>query len=312
MKVEQRIGRIERIGQRHREIPVLNLRYVGSPEHIVYGHLLIRLHIADIIVGTQQISRLPVTPKEFAQFADKTFSAEELERQATKRAQEAHQRTNRREMPPELYQIYRRLADQANLTRIRVDLQAIWEMLQASIYLQNLGCRLHEEGNELFMIVSNIPGVVDGAAITASRTTFDVGIPTFEGRLHFVTYGDPVSEAIVQQVEVFPLPDCIRRLEVETPDVPATIVGYAVAERDTEDQPYCRLVTSRDGMATVYLDAAVRLSQDDVEQLRQRRNLLRDHRARVSASGQKSSSSSWSTDHRQLSGNVARGKPVSS
>ena len=37
MKVEQRIGRIDRIGQRHRNISVLNLCYADSAEDIVYG-----------------------------------------------------------------------------------------------------------------------------------------------------------------------------------------------------------------------------------------------------------------------------------
>jgi hypothetical protein len=69
MKVEQRIGRIDRIGQRHRDISVLNLCYADSAEEIVYGRLLTRLHDAGIIVGTQQMSLLPVTPDEFAQLA---------------------------------------------------------------------------------------------------------------------------------------------------------------------------------------------------------------------------------------------------
>ena len=40
MKVEQRIGRIDRIGQRHEHIYVLNLCYVDSAEQIVYDRLL--------------------------------------------------------------------------------------------------------------------------------------------------------------------------------------------------------------------------------------------------------------------------------
>jgi hypothetical protein len=103
------------------------------------------------------------------------------------------------EMPPqELYQIYARLAEQAQLTRVPVDLAAIWQTLCESRYLRELGCRLHEKGNEPFMTVSNIPGVVDGTAITTSRPLFDTGSPAFEGRLHFATYGDVVFEAILQ------------------------------------------------------------------------------------------------------------------
>ena len=174
MKVEQRIGRIGRIGQRHRDISVLNLCYADSAEEIVYGRLLRRLHDAGIIVGTQQMSLLPVTPEEFAQLADKTLSAEALQRQAMKRAEAALQRTDSMEMsPPELYQIYERLAEHANQTPVPVDLPAIWQTLCESTYLQQLGCRSHGAAQAQVMTLMNIPGVVDGTAVTTSRTTYD-------------------------------------------------------------------------------------------------------------------------------------------
>jgi ERCC4-related helicase len=52
MKVEQRIGRIDRIGQKHDKVYVLNLCYAGSAEEIVYGRLLQRLARTGLIVGT--------------------------------------------------------------------------------------------------------------------------------------------------------------------------------------------------------------------------------------------------------------------
>ena len=253
---------------------MLNLCYVDSAEDIVYGRLLTRLAEVAKIVGTQQMSLLPVTPEEFSDLANETLSAETLERRAMERARLAQQRTASMEIAPqELYQIYARLAEQAQQTRAPVDLAAIWQTLCESRYLRELGCRLHEEGNEPFMIVSNIPGVVDGTAITTSRTMFDIGIPAFEGRLHFATYGDPVFEAILQQIEEFPLPDCIRRLEVEVPGVQATMVGYAVAEQGVDGLPHCRLVTSWDDLATLRLDPSGSLSEPELQPLRQR---LRD------------------------------------
>ena len=274
MKVEQRIGRIDRIGQQHRDIHVLNLCYADSAEDIVYGRLLTRLAEVAKIVGTQQMSLLPVTPEEFSDLANDTLSAETLERRALERARSAQQRSASMEIAPqELYQIYARLTAQAQQTSAPVDLGAIWQTWCESRYLREIGCRLHEDGNEPFITVSSIPGVVDGTAITVSRRTFDVGIPTFEGRLHFATYGDPVFEAILQQIEAFPLPDGIRRLEVEVPDVPATIVGYAVAERDAEGQLRCGLVTSWHDLAARQLNESRSLSEPDLEPLHQR---LRD------------------------------------
>jgi hypothetical protein len=270
MKVEQRIGRIDRIGQRHRDISVLNLCYADSAEHIVYGRLLTRLAEVGMIVGTQQMSLLPVTPEEFLELANETLSAETLERRAMERARSTQQRTASMEMPPqELYQIYARLAEQAQQTSVPVDLAAIWQTLRESRYLQDLGCRLHEEGNEPFMTVSGITGIVDGTALATSRRLFDTGSPAFEGRLHFATYGDVVFEAILHQIEKFPLPDGIRRLEVEVPGAQASMVGYAVAEQGVDGLPHCRLVTSWDELVTLRLDPAGSLSEPALEPLRQ-------------------------------------------
>jgi helicase-like protein len=271
MKVEQRIGRIDRIGQRHRDISVLNLCYADSAEEVVYGRLLARLQEAGMIVGTQQLSLLPVTPEEFAKLADKTLSAEALQRQAMKRAEAARQRTESMEMSPqELYQIYARLAEQANQTPAPVDLAAIWQTLCESTYLQQLGCRRHGEAQAQVLTLAHIPGAAADTAVTTSWTTFEVGLAGFEGRLHFATYGDPIFEAILQQIETFPLPACIQRLEVEIPEVSATVVGYAVAQRGADGRSDCRLVTSWRELASLSLDEAANVSVDDGESLRQR------------------------------------------
>jgi hypothetical protein len=114
---------------------------------------------------------------------------------------------------------------------------------------------------------------MDGTAITTSRTLFDTGSPTFEGRLHFATYGDAIFEAVLQQIEEFPLPGCVRRLEVELPGVRAPMVGYAVTEESADGLRHCRLVTSWDDLAMLRLNPSGSLSEPELEPLRQR---LRD------------------------------------
>jgi hypothetical protein len=104
--------------------------------------------------------------------------------------------------------------------------------------------------------------------VTASRATFEVGIPELEGRLHFATYGDPAFEAILALFDAFELPACIRRLEVEIPAVPVKVVGYAVAQRDEDGQPACRLVTSVHDLTTLRLHEAGHLTDADVEPVR--------------------------------------------
>ncbi|MGQ4810058.1 RNA polymerase-associated protein RapA [Candidatus Entotheonellaceae bacterium PAL068K] len=269
MKVEQRIGRIDRIGQKHADIYVLNLCYVDSAEQVVYGRLVDRLAQVGAIVGTQQLALLPVTRDEFECLAAKTLSAAELEQRVHKRAMSARRRTASLEMPPlDVYRTYLRLEQQMDRKQLPVDLDIIWETLSQSAYLRALGCRVMPDQEQRLMVLANLPELPDGAAVTTSRTTFEVSAPDLEGRLHFATYGDPAFESLLEQVEAFGLPACMQRLEVEIPEVPVTVVGYAVAHLNPEGATDCRLVTSSHDLASLRLDEGAQLTEVDVEPLR--------------------------------------------
>jgi superfamily II DNA or RNA helicase len=110
MKVEQRIGRIDRIGQKHNEIFVLNLCYVGSVEETVYGRLLRRLAGAAGVVGSQQVSMLPISEEDFRLLASGELTEQELELQARERIELQKQRTASMEIPAQdLYDMYVRM-----------------------------------------------------------------------------------------------------------------------------------------------------------------------------------------------------------
>lgn len=68
MKVEQRIGRIDRIGQRHPKVRIINLAYADTVEADVYFALSRRINLFQGVVGKLQpiLSKLP---KEFEQAA---------------------------------------------------------------------------------------------------------------------------------------------------------------------------------------------------------------------------------------------------
>ena len=89
-----------------------------------------------------------------------------------------------------------------------------------------------------------------------------------EGRLHFATYGDPAFESFLDQIEAFDLPASIQRLEVEIPEVPVKVVGYAVAHVDEEGTVDYRLVTSIYDLESLRLDEGTQLTDVDVEPLR--------------------------------------------
>ena len=63
MRVEQRIGRIDRLGQQHRAIRVVNLHYEDTVETDVYRALRERINLFETVVGRLQpiLARLPGT-----------------------------------------------------------------------------------------------------------------------------------------------------------------------------------------------------------------------------------------------------------
>lgn len=138
MKVEQRIGRIDRIGQKYNEIFVLNLCFADSAEQFVYERLLQRLAKANLVVGAQQFSMLPVTTEEFQALADKTMTEKQVEKSAMERA--ARQRENNRlmEVPAdELFNVYVRLSQTYRQQKLPVSLTEIWQILSESAFESN-------------------------------------------------------------------------------------------------------------------------------------------------------------------------------
>lgn len=61
MRVEQRIGRIDRLGKAHAEIRVINLHYRGTVEADIYMALRDRIGLFKSVVGRLQpiLARLP-------------------------------------------------------------------------------------------------------------------------------------------------------------------------------------------------------------------------------------------------------------
>jgi hypothetical protein len=230
MKVEQRIGRIDRIGQRHEEVHVLNLCYAGSAEEIVYGRLLSRLAQAGMIVGTQQVSLLPVEPEDFRQLAEGTLTPEELEARALERLKLQRQQTEAMEISPhEMYGIYMRLGETESFAAAPADLRAIWEALSESRYLRDLGCTVNDDPANPTITVRGVDGVPEGTVLTVSRELYEQGSASGGSRVHFASYGDPCFEALLARVGKYAMPPCIRRISVMVPDLDGVeVVGYAV------------------------------------------------------------------------------------
>lgn len=269
MKIEQRIGRIDRIGQKHDTVHVLNLCYLDSAEETVYGRLLARLAEANLVVGSQGFSLLPLGPEDFRQLADGEVDPQELEMRAKAQMERQQQQVRSMEMEPkDLYDIYMRLARDQD-SPAPIDLPAIWEALTGSLYLQSMGCEVRREGGEPFMVVSGIEGI-PSVAMTVSRELYDRGLP-YGRRVHFASYGDPYFDRLLNHLEDHELPSCICRIEVPIQDMQdAVMVGYAVACQNESGVGQVRLLTCWDDLQDLKIDTRLDLSEADIEPLRER------------------------------------------
>jgi len=269
MKVEQRIGRIDRIGQKHKDIFVQNLCYLGSAEEIVYGRLLSRLAEANLIVGTQQVSLLPVTPEEFQQLAEGVMTQEELTAKARERIEMRRKQTESMEISPQdLYDIYMRMGRASDPAP--VNLAAIWEALSGSQYLKDLGCVVSNEPERPVLSLFGLEYIPDGAVLTVSRDLYEEGLADGGTRVHFASYGDPFFDAVLQHFGDFDLPACIHRISVPVHGMDdVEMVGYAVACQGPGGSGEVRLVRSWPDLAGLQLAEAVSLTEAEVGPLRE-------------------------------------------
>ena len=267
MKVEQRIGRIDRIGQQHKNIFVLNLCYADSAEYIVYDRLLSRLADANMIVGTQQFSLLPVGPEDFQQLAEGTISPEALEARARERMELQRKHSERMEInPQELYEIYMRMAREDNRRFAPVNLHSIWEVMSSSTYLQNLGCYLSEKNGQQILTIHGIEGVLDGTVFTVSRELYEKGLDDVKNIVNFASYGDVQFDALLEHMTAFDLPSCVQQIAVPIPGMDnAIMVGYAAVEWAGENVRRVRFIKSWNDLKDLTLAEDETLTDQEIE-----------------------------------------------
>jgi superfamily II DNA or RNA helicase len=265
-KVEQRIGRIDRIGQRHNHIYVQNLCYLGSVEEIVYDRLLNRLGEMISVVGEQQLSMLPVTEEDFRRLADGEITEQALEKEALERVAVTQRRIRETELTgQEIYEIYQRMALRNAEQRLPATLDDIWDVLTTSKYLVAIGCHraanLTGDAHEP-LLLNAIPGVPDGTALTVKRELFDEGIEALGTRLHFATYGDTCFDALLELSATWATPPCVRRITVTPKNLHNEHVGYVVAVKNDPVSPL-RLITAITQLAALHLDQSATVTEED-------------------------------------------------
>ncbi|NWH06599.1 helicase-related protein [Desulfobacter latus] len=265
MKVEQRIGRIDRIGQKHDDIYVLNLCYVDSAEQIVYDRLLKRLVQAGDIVGTQQVSMLPVSVEEFNDLAAGDITPQELEASAKERIKEQNNRRQSMEIPArELYEIYLRLTQTREKNSVPITLDNIWQAFTEADFLKRIGCRMIKETANTILEFSGLDEFPEGACLTTDRKSFEQGGRELNGPLHFGSYGDPVFDAVINTYQAFELPPAIQRISETIQDMDTEVVGYAVAVKRQGKATSVKLVARWSDLKNIEIDEKADLSQMDL------------------------------------------------
>ncbi|HEY9745061.1 MAG TPA: helicase-related protein, partial [Oculatellaceae cyanobacterium] len=270
MKIEQRIGRIDRIGQKHQRIYVLNLCYLGSAEEIVYNRLLKRLSEANLIVGTQQISLLPVEPEDFRQLAEGSLTPEELEVKVRERLVAQRQRTESMEISAEeLYEIYQRMNQETNGISSPVTLEDIWATLVESEHLRSLGCEIIEQKGRQGLKISGIPGVPADVVLTVSRELYEEGLADGTAKVHFASYGDPFFDAVLDYFSQYDLPTCITKLTVPVPGLEGVeVVAFAAVCQEPGGVRKAVLIRSWRDLKGLQLAEGERINETELRELR--------------------------------------------
>ncbi len=242
MKIEQRIGRIDRIGQTNREIHVKNLYYSGSAEEAVYGRLSERLSNALTVTGGQQEIMLPIFPDDFERLKRGELSEEELYRLAQERLMKQREESAALELSPsDQYQMYQKMTQYMQSEKLPARLSDMWDCLTGSKYLAERGAYVDDEQRWHY----------DEANIEAG-TIEKENIPDVDD---FLTWGNAKVDSIVGEVAATTEghEDKIRRVSVKLASG-AELVAYVVATDDgavlVEDYETAKGVTIGDYVLT--------------------------------------------------------------
>lgn len=221
MKVEQRIGRIDRIGQKYSDIEVMNMCYLGSTEEIVYGRLLERLTAANLVVGTQQISVLPVEPEEFRDLQSGSLSEDELERRSKQRLEKQRAAAAAMEIgADDQYEMYQRLRANAKGFFCPATLNDLWDALVSSSYLSSKGAVVRDNSSWY------LPGGED-----FSETHMTIDRNHISENISFLTWGNKAVDGIFDAVcSRIPQNGPIQRISVQSNGI--EMVAYLVAAAD--------------------------------------------------------------------------------
>jgi len=168
MKVEQRIGRIDRIGQKHREIRIFNLAYENTVEADVYFALSKRIGLFLGVVGKLQpiLSQLP---KQFEHAVLQSVAERERSRHEAVAAVETLVRSAE-QAPFDIDEVSDRDVSVPRLPASPVSLAQLNQVMRDASLLPN-GTECRELEQSTFAL--RLPGEAEFARVTTSSDVFE-------------------------------------------------------------------------------------------------------------------------------------------
>lgn len=198
MKLEQRIGRIDRIGQRHATVHVMNLAYPGTVEEEVHVRLQRRLRATAATVGAQPFVVLPVQPADLRRLATGELSSQQLEALVRERLKKSRERTE--SMIPgtaTLHALYREIGDELAAQPLPITLEQVFELLAGSAWLKSLRSEIVHTARGDVLRLRGVPGLPP-CLLTVSRALFEHGLEGCDEPLRFATWGEPAFDAVIE------------------------------------------------------------------------------------------------------------------
>lgn len=188
MRVEQRIGRIDRIGQDHKEVWITNYFYRDTIEDLIYQRLADRIDWFEVVVGDLQ----PILA-EVGEATRRLAMVPPTEREA--------------KLEQEIAELKQRL-DNRSVESLNLDEYVEEDSYQAALaspvtlaHIEHLLTRSHATGH-LFSIHPDIPDAYrlawggESLPVTFSPSTFDQHPDT----VRFLSYGNPLLDALLASV----------------------------------------------------------------------------------------------------------------
>ena len=176
----------------------------------------------------------------------------------------------------DLYQIYLRMSRDQNRLESPVTLESIWQAVIESRFLKDLGSVVSNVPSRQTLSLRGLTSIPDETLITVDRQLYETGLENGLQRLHFFTYGGPIFEAVMEELDEHDLPNCVEIFREKLEDLETEVVAFAVSSLDESGQAKPRLLTSWKDLKDLQLAENIPIDTFDLRPLQERlRDLVR-------------------------------------